>query len=300
MKFKLIIILFLFVWVTQAQQRYLENMFECAKAIERTYAHKDGKDLKLYVYQPKNDIHKKRSVIIFMHGGGFGVGSPLNKDEVKFAEECAKKGYVAVQIGYRLTRKDQSFGCDFTAEGKRQTFRKGAEDYLDAVKYIIEHGEEFKIDPEKVIAGGSSAGAEGILHAVYQQDLLFEGESEYGDIHFAGVFSLAGAMLDTRYINEENTTPAVFFHGTADNLVPYATAPHHYCEKNEPGYLILDGSKTISERLKKLNTSYMLYSFKEARHEISSIPFDYLAEVFSYFKEVFLEDNFRQTEVIIE
>ena len=300
MKFKFLILFLFSSLFLQAQERFVDPLFKSKKAIERTYAQKDGEDLKLYIYEPQNDKSTKRPVIIFMHGGGFGVGSPHNKDEVKFAKECAQRGFVAVQIGYRLTRKGKSFGCDFSAEGKRETFKKAAEDYLDAVTYMIQHKDEFHIDPHKIIAGGSSAGAEAILHAVYQQELLWEENSTYEDIDFAGVFSLAGAILDTRYMNDENTTPAIFFHGTDDNLVPYATAAHHYCEKSQPGYLILDGSRSIANRLKELNTAYLLYTFKGAKHEISSIPFDYLPEIFSYVKDVFLENNFKQTEVVID
>lgn len=300
MKLKFLLPLLFLSLFCKAQTRYIDDLFQPKKAIEKVYATKDSEQLKLYVYEPKNDSTEKRPVIIFMHGGGFGVGSPYNPAEVKFAKECAKKGYVAVQIGYRLTRKGKGFGCDYSAEGKRETFKKAAEDYLDAVKYMIQHQEEFNIDPNQIIAGGSSAGAEAVLHAVYQQNLLFEDASAYENIKFSGLFSLAGAMLDVRYLNKENTTPAVFFHGTADNLVPYATAPHHCCDKNAPGYLILDGSKTIAERLKQLETSYLLYTFKEAKHEISSIPFAYLNQVFPYFKEVFLEKKHIQSEVTIE
>ena len=114
----------------------------------------------------------------------------------------------------------------------------------------------------------------------------------FGNIYY--LLSLNGHM------NDENTTPAIFFHGTDDNLVPYATAAHHYCEKSQPGYLILDGSRSIANRLKELNTAYLLYTFKGAKHEISSIPFDYLPEIFSYVKDVFLENNFKQTEVVID
>ncbi len=300
MKLKLSITFLFLSFFLQAQERFVDTIFQPEKAIERTYAQKDGEDLKLYVYEPQNDALEKRPVVIFMHGGGFGVGSPHNQAEVKFAKECAKRGYVAVQIGYRLTRKGKSFGCDFSAEGKRKTFKKAAEDYLDAVTYMIQHKNEFNLDTEKIIAGGSSAGAEAILHAVYQQELFWKDSSAYKAIDFAGVFSLAGAILDSRYMNKENTTSAVFFHGTDDNLVPYATAPHHYCEKSQSGYLILDGSRTIANKLKELDTSYMLYTFEGAKHEISSIPFDYLQEIFSYFKEVFVENNFKQTEVIID
>lgn len=280
-----------------AQQHFTESIYKNKDQKTLTYAEKEGQKLYLDIYEPENSF-KNRPVFIFMHGGGFGFGSPRNDDEVQLAKTAASYGYVAVQISYRLTRKDQSFGCDFEAEGKINTFKLAAEDFLDAVSFIIDNKEQFNIDPEKIIIGGSSAGAEAVLSAAFNQDLLFKDTAKYDNINFQGILSLAGAIVDKRYINKANVVPSIFFHGMADNVVPYATAPHHFCKKNEPGYLILDGSRSIADRLKELDTPYMIYSFTGARHEISSIPFPYLKEVFQYFDDVFLNKVHQQIEIV--
>jgi poly(3-hydroxybutyrate) depolymerase len=282
----------------QAQERFIDDIFEVEKPITKTYAIKDGENLKLDIYQPKTDTLQARPLIIFMHGGGFSGGTRTNEGEVKFTDAAAKKGYVAVQISYRLTRKDQSFGCDYEASGKMQTFKLASEDFLDAVKFMVDHKEEFRIDTSKIIVGGSSAGAEAVLIAVYNDKLIFDDVSTYENIDFSGVFSLAGAIVDARYITQENAVPGIFFHGTEDNLVPYGTGPHHWCKPGDPGYIMLDGSKTITEKLRKLNTSFMLYSFEGGKHEHSGMPFDYFPQVFSYFNQVFLNGEKKQIEVL--
>ncbi|WP_372920651.1 alpha/beta hydrolase [Salegentibacter sp.] len=289
--------LFLLSFSISAQQRFIDDSFRLKATETKTYATKNGEALKLDIYQPENDTMKQRPLIIFMHGGGFSGGTRTNPAEVKFAETAARKGYVAVQISYRLTRKDQSFGCDYEASGKMETFKLAAEDFIDAVNFMVEKQEEYNIDPSKIIVGGSSAGAEAVLNAVYNERLMFEDYSNYENFDFAGVFSLAGAIVDARYITEENAVPGVFFHGTEDNLVPYATGPHHWCDREKPGYIMLDGSKTITERLRKLNTSYLLYSFEGGKHEHSGMPFDYLPEVFDFFNSVFLNEEKQQIEV---
>ena len=162
---------------------------------------------------------------------------------------------------------------------------------MDAVSFMNNNAEKFNIDPEKIIVGGSSAGAEAVLNAVYNPDLMFDNSGKYSDIQFSAVISLAGAIVDARYLKEDNAIPGIFFHGTDDNLVPYATAAHHYCKNDQPGYLILDGSKTIVEKLQDLDTSFLFYSFKNARHEISGMPFEYLPRVFSFIKMVVFEKN---------
>ncbi|MDN3595174.1 alpha/beta hydrolase [Zunongwangia endophytica] len=278
-----------------AQQHFTDSLYKVKPRKTLNYAKKDKQDLYLDIYEPENSF-KNRPVFIFMHGGGFGYGSPRNTDEVKLAKIAASYGYVAVQISYRLTRKDQSFGCDFDTEGKIGTFKLAAEDFLDAVNFMIQEKQQFDIDPEKIIIGGSSAGAEAVLSAAFNRDLLFKDAAKYENIKFQGILSLAGAIVDKCYIDEVNAVPTIFFHGTADNLVPYNTAPHHFCGKEEPGYLILDGSRSLANKLKELNTSYMLNTFPEAGHEISRIPFEFLPMVFQYFDDVFLNNQNQQIE----
>ncbi|MGB8705824.1 MAG: alpha/beta hydrolase, partial [Gillisia sp.] len=181
----LVMVLFICAFNLKAQNRYLDNLFVPKNTITRTYSHKDGEDLKLDIYEPAKDTLSKRPMIIFMHGGGFAVGSRKNEEKVKFSKMAAKKGYVAVLISYRLTRKDKSFGCDYEASGKIETFRKAAEDFLDATNYMIKNSHEFKIDTSKIIIGGSSAGAEAILQAAYNRNLLFP-NGKYRDMKFAG------------------------------------------------------------------------------------------------------------------
>ncbi|NJY61729.1 alpha/beta hydrolase [Salinimicrobium sp. CDJ15-81-2] len=289
---------FFFSFFCPAQERYLDDIFESQEALTETYAVKDGEELKLDIYQPKNDTASARPLIVFMHGGGFAGGTRTNEAEVKFAQAASKKGYVAVQISYRLTRKGQSFGCDYEASGKMETFKKAAEDFMDAVQFMLNNAEEYQISSDKVIVGGSSAGAEAVLNAVYNAPLMFEDPDKYAAIDVDGVFSLAGAIVDVRYITKENAVPGVFFHGTEDNLVPYTTAPHHFCDSTAPGYLMLDGSRTITKKLDELGQSYLLYSFEGGKHEHSGMPFKYLDSIFDFFSRVFLHGEQLQIEVL--
>ena len=293
------ILCFIFLGFQQgyAQEPYLDSLFSVSEAQTVTYAQKDGQDLIIDLYFPEADKKQARPAIIFMHGGGFSGGSPKNPGEVKFAKIAASKGYVVGLISYRLTRKGQSFGCDYASEGKMKTFQLAAEDFMDATEFIRANAQKYQIDTKKIIVGGSSAGAEAVLNAVFNADLIFQKNSEYSDENFAAVFSLAGALADVRYLKKEDAIPGIFFHGTDDNLVPYATAPHHYCKPSSPGYLVLDGSKTIVEKLKDLDESYLFYSFKGAKHEISGMPFKHLPEVFRFLKEVVLEEGKIQSTV---
>ena len=291
--------LFLFLCISffeiQAQQKYIDSLYEVLPVKTEIYAEKNGENLIIDLYLPQN-ISKDRPLIIFMHGGGFSGGSPKNEQEINFAHIAAAKGYVVGLISYRLTRKGQLFGCNYPAEGKIKTFKMAAEDFMDSVDFMLDHAEEYGIDPEKIIVGGSSAGAEAVLNAVYNPQLMFSLEREAVD--FKAVISLAGAIVDVRYLTQKLNVPGIFFHGTADNLVPYATAPHHYCEPAQVGYLMLDGSKTITEKLAELDTSFLFYSYKDAGHEISGMPFKEMPEIFSFLKKVVFDKEMVQKKVM--
>ena len=257
------------------------------------YAVVDGEQLSFDLY--KSGKNQSKPTFIWMHGGGFSGGSRDNDAEVRFMNELAANNYNAISISYRLLQKgkEEGFGCDCAAERKELIFREAAGDFLRAVQYTASHAKELGIDTSTLIVGGSSAGAEAVLNAVYNANRLFD-PAEHAMYSFSqsvqidGVVSLAGALLDARYI-PKHAPPAIFFHGTADNLVPYATAPHHYCDENKRGYLWLDGSATIAEQLANNNQSYVLATYPEARHEISGIPFNEMEQLLQWMDALFIK-----------
>ncbi len=265
------------------------------------YAEKNMEALKLDVYTPSN-IREGDSlpVMLWMHGGGFAGGSRENPDEVRLMRYVNEKGYIGVSMSYRLLLKNSrsGSGCDCPKTFKLNVFRQAAIDYLDAAKYLVEHKRQLQIDPNVIIAGGSSAGAEGVLNAVYLKYFFVDDVSVYKNVNFAGVLSLAGALVDANYISKENAVPTVLFHGSEDHLVPIGTAPHHYCSNDRLGYLILDGSESIAQKLDILNESYYFYKEVGAKHELCQIPFDQLDQIFMFFNETISYKKTIQTKII--
>lgn len=266
------------------------------------YAIKGKDTLKMDVYAPKK-IKKTDSlpVMLWMHGGGFVGGNRNYPSEVKLAQLATEKGYLGVSISYRLTRKDKpgGFGCDCSKADKLATFKNATLDFLDAAKFIFDNKNLLNADVSKIIAGGSSAGAEGMLNALYMREYFVDDLRKYEPVKFAGVFSLAGAMVNADYITRANALPSVFFHGTADNLVPFASAPHHMCKPEKKGYLLLDGSSVIVDKLMELETPFYFYKAVGGKHELSSIPFDHLDEVFNFFNQTVFNQEIIQTVKII-
>lgn len=265
------------------------------------YSVKGADTLKLDVYTPRRiKKSEKLPVLLWMHGGGFFEGKRNDRNNVKLCKYASRNDYIGISISYRLLRKgtESKFGCNCSKQEKLETFKQAVIDFLDAAAFIVKNANQLQIDTEYIIAGGSSAGAEGSLNAVYMREYFVDSLEKYKDIKFAGLFSLAGAVVNADYIKKTNAVPSVLFHGTKDQLVPFASAPHHYCKPENPGYLMLDGSEVIAKKLEDLETSYYFNVVKEAGHEISGVPFRDLNKVFHFFERTVLNDEIIQTKII--
>ncbi len=247
--------------------------------------------LKLDFYSKKNIDHT-RPLLVVVHGGGFFGGKRDNPAEVKFANEMALKGYAVASISYRLTRKGKSFGCNCPSKEKIETFVAASEDITDAVIFLQKNADELNIDISKTILLGSSAGAEGVLNTVFMKDdYRFKHISKFP---VAGVISLSGAMLNKEYITEDNKIPTLFFHGMKDDLVPYSSAPHHYCNKDTEGYIILDGAGAIAKRLKELHTPYILAVDPKGKHEWSGLGYTHTDLILMFIERLVVKNEFIQ------
>ncbi|KOH45413.1 alpha/beta hydrolase [Sunxiuqinia dokdonensis] len=302
MKFSIFsfLLLILSISTSVAQERYLEEITDSVKTETFTYTKKDGQTLDLDIYTPVFDAEENRPVMLYVHGGGFSGGTRDDKGTIDFCKKIARRGYVAVSMSYRLTRKgtETAFGCDCPAEEKLATFAAAVEDIQDATYFLIQNRVQFGVDPYQIILSGSSAGAEAVLNTAYQPPYCYDLEG--GPVSYAGVISMAGAIPDTTIIYEESAVPSLLFHGTCDNLVPYATAPHHYCNENKVGYLVLHGGKTIADRLHQLDQPYWLYTFCGGNHSIAGSPMSYqFEEIMVFCYEFVLHQSKNQMHTVI-
>jgi acetyl esterase/lipase len=250
---------------------------------------------------PLSDTDYNRASIIFVHGGGFSGGQRDDETTKNFCNQLAGYGYVVASVSYRLTRKGQpgGFGCNCAATDKINTFNMAVEDVQDASFFLIQNREQFGIDPQKMILAGSSAGAETVLNTAYLPPMCYGLDS--GPVSYAGVIAFAGAIPDTVAIYDESAIPSLLFHGTDDNLVPYATAPHHYCQPDDPGYIILHGSKTIAEKLNELEVVCWLHTTCGGGHELANTPMkDYFDVITDFCYEAIISGKSESKNTIIK
>ncbi|HDR51338.1 MAG TPA: alpha/beta hydrolase [Mariniphaga anaerophila] len=287
MKKKAVFIFIIFIFTeyaaVNAQKRYLHPVTNQIDTETHTYIIKNGEKLDMDIYLPVDDEKTDRPLLLFVHGGGFQSGKRNSEGIVNFCNRMACYGYITASMTYRLTRKDQpeAFECNCPVSEKMKTFDAAVEDIQDATFYLIQNYEYLGIDPNKIILAGSSAGAEVVLITAYSPPVCYDLPS--GPVSYAGVISMAGAIPDTSIIYSESAVPSLFFHGTDDNLVPYASAPHHYCEKNQPGFLILHGSQTLANKFQTLEVPYWLHTTCGGGHELAGRPMvDYFNEIIDF------------------
>ena len=240
------------------------------KFSERTYTYlriKKEKNLKFDFYKPKK-TKEKVPLLIYVHGGGFSGGDRKDKNSTAFAKEMVQYGYAVATISYRLTMKGKGFGCATNSALKIEAFNDVSKDISYAVKYFLRRKKRLKIDADKIILVGSSAGAEAILNLAY----VYNNKILDPNFKFAGIIAMSGAVTSIDKITTETAIPTQLFHGTKDNLVPYNIASHHFCKLESVGYLNLFGSKAIANKLKSIQKPFYLYSVKNGDHSWNTRP----------------------------
>ena len=282
-----------FYFPTAAQTLYLDSTYSDLKISTHRYD-PAGTELNNFDYYRAVDAKGKLPLIVFVHGGGFAGGARDDEEVVGFVSQLAHRGYAVASVSYRLTMKDIGFGCDVPAAQKIQAINTASDEIGTAIRYILDHESDFEIDADKVVIAGSSAGAEVVLNLAY----VYKTEALSPNFRFAGVIGIAGAIISTDQINSDTAIPTQLFHGTGDELVPYHIAPHHYCDKVNPGYMILHGSRAIADRLRGLGASYYLYTVTAGSHEWATLPMiQCIAEVSDFlYHDVLQRKGSRQTE----
>ena len=175
--------------------------------------------LKLDLYRPKGDPLTSRPAIIWVHGGGFSGGDKLSLELVDEATQFAMKGYVNVSINYRLAPAscvvDPGPQCILGIVQAMQ-------DAQTAVRFLRSQATTLGIDPTRIAIGGSSAGAITAVNVGYNAADPGPGAHQGFSSAVGAVQSLSGAAILTA--PGPDGAAALFFHGTADPLVPYAWA----------------------------------------------------------------------------
>lgn len=232
-------------WINCDSKLYQDSLFEVelvdtVKFGENTTPGGKFKELYMHIYAPVNDTSSYRPALVLAFGGAYIRGS--KEDVAPVCEMFAARGYVCASIDYRLFDAfkipDSTVILDIGM--------KAREDMIASIKYLkwsVDNGNKWKINPDYVFVGGASSGAITALSVAYfnESDSVdvkdwmkpvlednggFEGASNLDftkdyDYEVKGVANMLGAVVDLDYIDKGDPI-LVSIHGTEDDVVPYA------------------------------------------------------------------------------
>ncbi len=189
-------------------------------------------ELRLHVVKPADwDQTQHRACLVSYFGGGWNSGTP--ESSIAWARWAAELGLVGVAPDYRTRNRFASTPEDCIADGRA------------AFRWVILHAAELGIDPQKIVALGSSAGghvaawtaipAHGpgpddppppfrpaaliLVNPVTDtKEGGYGGPKRFGD---SAPRALACSVPDQM---SRNMPPTLVFHATADLTVPYANS----------------------------------------------------------------------------
>ena len=187
-----------------------------------TYKEVDGKPLEMEIYFPEDWDPGKRTYpgIILFHGGGWGNGSLA-----AFQYQCqyfASRGLVAATSNYTLVKSK-----DYTGEGSRK--RICITDAKSVIRWMKSQAKELGLDPDRLIAGGGSAGGHVSMLATHNPGLNDPGDPTDVDTSVAAyvLFNPAFSPIDERDPEvdmlqhlDADMGPSIAFFGTEDKWKP--------------------------------------------------------------------------------
>jgi len=192
----------------------------------------DGTRLKLHVFQPPgHQAADKRPAIVFFFGGGWNGGKITQF--YSQSEYLASRGMVAICADYRVKSRHKTSPQECVKDGK------------SAIRWIRSHADELGIDPDRLAAGGGSAGGHVAAATALTDGFIEEGEDTAVScrpnalVLFNPVFDNGPTGFGYDRVKDywqeisplhnidEDAPPTIVFLGTKDKLIPVATAEEY-------------------------------------------------------------------------
>jgi acetyl esterase/lipase len=198
----------------------------------------NGTRLKLYVFNPAG--HRptdRRPAIVFFFGGGWLRGSAG-----QFVPQCqyfASRGMVAITADYRVFERQRALVVDCVSDAQ------------EAMRYVRANAASLGIDPDRIAAGGGSAGGHLAAATAFLDDFtgdkggqpsfrpnalvlfnpavdLTPDESRQGDESSRHQNLRARLGAEPRALSpmdhiRAGAPPTIIFHGRSDELIPFST-----------------------------------------------------------------------------
>jgi len=239
--------------------------------------HKLSADL---FYTSSTQVKLDNPAIAFFHGGGWVYGSP---DEFhSTCERFAKKGFVTISFQYRLSIMD-----DGTHPNPDISPIESVKDARSAIRWIRENAESLKIDKDRIVVAGQSAGGHLTLATALMDDINEETDN-------LNISSIPNAML--LYSSAVNMMEAWGEWHMGDRREQiWSISPFHNLKKEMPPTIAFHGEEDcmvpfwviglFEEKMLALGNHFELISFKGRKHYLGKGNEKYA----TYFDEEIME-----------
>lgn len=174
---------------------------------------------RLDLAMPENFGPELRPALVIIHGGGWSGGDKRDRPYRSMLLDYALKGYVVISVNYRLTREAPLPAC--------------IEDCKCAVRWLKAHAKEYRVDTNRIVAYGHSAGAHlALMMGLAGPEAGLEGDGGWDDYDSSIAAVAAGSPpteLPAMFGDPEKHSPITYvtadalpillIQGTADRIV---------------------------------------------------------------------------------
>lgn len=248
---------------------------------EIVYKTIDTTVFKMKLYYPINyKVGTKYPCIILFFGGGWNGGT-INQFAPQ-AKHFASLGMVAVTADYRVNNRQHTSPFESVMDAKT------------AIRYLRSHTNQLDINPNKIAAGGGSAGG----HLAAATDLTYinqlgedtltsakpdalvlfnpvfnNGPGNYGYERFGSRYT----EISPYHNIKKGAAPTIVFLGTKDNLIPVKTAELYRDAMQQVGsrcdLYLFEGQGHGFFNYKESDNTYYLATLKKADAFLKSLGF---------------------------
>jgi len=235
-------------------------------------------DLFMDLYLPNDSTHN-HPLLVLLHGGAFFFGDKGERNMRGWSEHFAQCGYAVASVNYRM-------GFAISKSSIQQCGYQAVQDAHAALRYLVAHAEEYRIDPDHIFLAGTSAGSITALATAFMTDencppyvakhklvkkcgrLHTSGNEYRNDVKVKALANMWGALYDLHELDGCHI-PVVSFHGTEDKIVPFDQGYPFSGIKSKIGEKMFDemyGSQAIHRYLDSMHVRNKLYPLEGCGH----------------------------------
>jgi len=224
------ILLFLVVWGLSFDAR-AEVGEQC---LDQLYARHGGRPLYLDLYYPAMSCPADGyPLIVCFHGGGWISGS---KKRDLFFNELTRSGFAIASVQYRLSTQAK--------------YPEQLRDIRAAARWLFDRAPALKVNPDKIVAAGASAGGHLALLLAFSQDREFSGMPSIPHDMFKAVCALYSPTDLVTIVPKErrdrlDSLVSMLLAGTINGRIVLARqgSPISYVSKNSPPVFFVHGDR---------------------------------------------------------